>query len=146
MKTPSIMRQRYWGYCWSVWRASLRLRILPPPQTKRKTMKNTLLALLGFVLLSAPLAVTAQFIYTTNDGTITITRYTGPGGAVIIPDTINGLPVARLEDFALAWQGNLTSVTIPGSVTSIGNYAFYDSTGLTSVTILNGVTSIGKGS
>jgi len=37
----------------------------------------------------------------------------------------------------------LTSVTIPNSVTSIGNYAFSNCSGLTSVTIGNSVTSIG---
>ena len=37
----------------------------------------------------------------------------------------------------------LTSITIPDSVTSIGDSAFYSCTGLTSVTIGNGVTSIG---
>ena len=39
---------------------------------------------------------------------------------------------------------SLTSVTIPNSVTSIGNDAFYDCPGLTSVTIGNSVTSIGN--
>ena len=34
---------------------------------------------------------------------------------------------------------------IPGSVTSIGDYAFYGCTGLTSVTIPDSVTSIGDG-
>ena len=38
----------------------------------------------------------------------------------------------------------LTSVTIPNSVTSIGEYAFYNCSGLTSVTIPNSVTSIGN--
>ena len=38
-----------------------------------------------------------------------------------------------------------TSVTIPNSVTSIGNYAFRDCSGLTSVSIPNSVTSIGNG-
>jgi hypothetical protein len=38
----------------------------------------------------------------------------------------------------------LTSVTIPNSVTSIGNQAFLGCSGLTSVTIGNSVTSIGK--
>ena len=38
---------------------------------------------------------------------------------------------------------NLTSVTIPNSVTSIGNYAFSGCSGLTSITIPNSVTSIG---
>ena len=39
---------------------------------------------------------------------------------------------------------NLTSVTIPNSVTSIGNKAFWACIGLTSVTIGNSVTSIGS--
>ena len=38
----------------------------------------------------------------------------------------------------------MTSVTIPNSVTSIGDYAFEKCSGLTSVTIGNSVTSIGR--
>ena len=38
---------------------------------------------------------------------------------------------------------SIKSVTIGNSVTSIGDYAFYDCDGLTSVTIGNSVTSIG---
>src|ERR1700757_1480510 len=34
-----------------------------------------------------------DFMYETNNGTITITRYTGSGGSVIIPATITGWPV-----------------------------------------------------
>ena len=40
-------------------------------------------------------------------------------------------------------MSNLTSVTIPNSVTTIGGSAFYECTGLTSVTIGNSVTTIG---
>jgi hypothetical protein len=43
-----------------------------------------------------------------------------------------------------AGMTNLTSITIPSSVTSIGNYAFEDCTGLTSIEIPNSVTSIGN--
>ena len=58
--------------------------------------------------------------YTTNNGTITITGYTGPGGAVTIPSTINGLPVTSIGNYAFSNCTSLTSVTIPDSVTSIG--------------------------
>ena len=57
--------------------------------------------------------------------------------SVTIPNS-----VTSIGDYAFAGCRGLTSVTIPNSVTSIGDYAFYVS-GLTSVTIGNGVTSIG---
>ena len=46
-------------------------------------------------------------------------------------------------DDAFHGCSGLTSVTIPNSVTSIGNWAFYECSGLTSVTIPNSVISIG---
>jgi len=46
--------------------------------------------LLVAALLAMPATVQAQFSYITNNGTITITGYTGPAGAVTIPATING--------------------------------------------------------
>jgi hypothetical protein len=92
-----------------------------------------------------PAVVQAQFNYTNTNGTITITGYTGPGGAVTIPSTINGLPVTSIGDWAFGGCNSLTSVTIPNSVTSIGDGAFFDCTSLTSVTIPDSVTSIGAG-
>jgi hypothetical protein len=51
-------------------------------------------------MLALPAAVHAQFNFTTNKGTITITKYTGPGGAMIIPSRTNGLTVASIGDSA----------------------------------------------
>ena len=113
-----------------------------------------------------------QFSYTTNAGTITITGFSG-GSVVIIPDAINGLLVASIgtntiydgigdtngsgdtsltipysvtnigEEAFVNWR-HLTSVSIPGSVAIMGNDAFYFCP-LGSATIANGVTSIGDG-
>ena len=103
------------------------------------------LSLLMLPLLTLPVVVQAQFDYTSNgDGTITITGYTGPGGAVVIPDTINGLLVTGIGDYAFSGKTSVTSVTIPNSVTNIGSGAFDSCTNLTSVTTGNSVTSIGS--
>ena len=98
-------------------------------------MKNILLALLGYIFLSAPLAATAQFTCITNNGTITITGYTGPGGAVTIPDVINGLPVTSIANSAFYHQPSLTGVTIPGSVTNIGLPVSYVCPSLMAITV-----------
>ncbi|MBQ8256970.1 MAG: leucine-rich repeat domain-containing protein, partial [Bacteroidaceae bacterium] len=51
--------------------------------------------------------------------------------------------VTSIGDYAFYLCTGLTSVEIPSSVTSIGNYAFSDCSGLTSIEIPNSVTSIG---
>ncbi len=68
-------------------------------------------------------------------------------GNVVIPETViySGIAysVTSIGDNAFSYSG-LTSITIPNSVTSIGNDAFYNCTGLKSITIPNGVKSIGN--
>ena len=51
--------------------------------------------------------------------------------------------VTTIGDYAFEGCTRLTSVTIPSSVTTIGDYAFRGCSSLTSVTISEGVTSIG---
>jgi uncharacterized delta-60 repeat protein len=109
-------------------------------------MKTNILAavLAALLLLSVPDVVQAQFNFTTNNGTITITGYTGPGGAVTIPSAINDLPVTCIGNMAFFYCTSLINITIPNSVTYIGSYAFAACTSLTHLTIPPGVISIGE--
>jgi hypothetical protein len=99
--------------------------------SRRSLIKTCLLAAM---LLAGPAAVQAQFTYITNNGTITITGYTGSGGNVTILSTINGLPVTSIGDFAFE-NSNPTSVTIPDGVTNIEYFAFGDCYSLTGITV-----------
>lgn len=78
------------------------------------------------LLLLTPLIASAQFNYSSDGSTVTITGYTGPGGAVVVPDTITNLPVTAIGNFAFNENTGITGVTLPASVTNIGIFAFYE--------------------
>lgn len=84
-----------------------------------------------------------DYAYVTNNGTITILSYTGPGGAVAVPDRINDLPVTRIGDEAFINCSELLEVTIPGSITNIGVAAFQRCVNLMSATLSDGLISVG---
>jgi hypothetical protein len=97
------------------------------------------------LLLSTITVAQAQFTFTTNNGAITITRYTGPGGAVTIPAETNGFPVTAIAGGKGAFSHTaVSSVMIPDSVTNIGDEAFIACANLTSLMIPKSVTSIGS--
>ena len=96
------------------------------------------------VILYAQWGAASIYTYTIDSGQVTITGYTGSGGAVSIPDTINGMPVTRIGDYAFYITATLTSVTIPNGVTSIGDRAFFNCANLTAITLPASLTSIGN--
>ena len=59
--------------------------------------------------------------------------------ALTIPNSVDSI-----YDYAFYNCSSLTSVTIPNSVTSIGNYAFYKCSSLTSINFPNSLTTIGS--
>jgi hypothetical protein len=102
-------------------------------KTPMKTgIQNLIIALMWLAL---PTFVQAQFTFTTNSGAITITHYTGTGGAVVIPAMTNGYPVTSIGIDAFQYRQNVTSVTITNNVISIGNGEFYACVSLTNITV-----------
>jgi len=96
-----------------------------------------------------------DFAYTNNNGAITITGYSGPGGDVTIPGSINGLPVTTIADGAFAWNSTLTKVTVPDCVTNLLDGPLYQAgclgafngcTSLSNVVIGKGLIFLGVGS
>ena len=90
-----------------------------------------------------------DFAYMTINGAITITGYNGPGGNVVIPANVGGLPVTTIGGQAFSLK-NLTAITIPDTVTNIedGSWmvgAFAGCSELTNVIIGSNVVYIGDG-
>lgn len=77
------------------------------------------------LLLALPAVAQAQFNYVTNNGTITITQYTGPGRSVVIPDTINGYPVANSPLVIEASTGLANPAWIPLQSCTLTNGSIY---------------------
>ena len=64
------------------------------------------------------LKMDSLFGYTVSGGYVTITGYHGPARSVIIPEEIDGRTVTQIAAGAFT-DGNLLSVTVPGTVTTI---------------------------
>lgn len=79
-----------------------------------------------------------------SDGTICLNSYTGwDAESFDIPSEYEGKTVTKIGDEAFAYCKNLKQVTIPDTITEIGEKAFENS-GLTSVEIPASVKKIGK--
>lgn len=91
--------------------------------------------------------IEGNYQYVINNGTITIDKYLGDETSIIIPSTIDGMPVTNIESYSFAFASNgksIVSVKIPNGVTKISDYAFNACTRLSSVFIPSSVTSIGQ--
>ena len=89
----------------------------------------------------------SRFTYTLDeDGNATITGCNNITSALVIPSEIDGHTVVAIGDNAFYdyyEKVKIQSVTIPDTVTTIGNRAFFGS-GLIAVNLPNGLTSIGR--
>lgn len=84
-----------------------------------------------------------EYDYWVKKGEATITGYSGSGGSVKIPSTLNGYPVTAIGSRAFKDNTKITNVTIQDGVTSIGIHAFAFCTNLEGISIPNSVNTIG---
>lgn len=86
----------------------------------------------------------SDFAYTADGGEVTITDYIGTSEHVLIPDTIDGLPVTALADKAF-YEKHVTTVVVPDSVTEIGDLCFSGDNYLVSLTLPDGLAELPYG-
>src|SRR5690242_16114622 len=90
---------------------------------------------LVLLLIAKAVGQSQDFTYTTNNGEITITGYTGPGGAVNVPSVINQLPVTGIGPEAFLSGSQMTSLSLPSTLKSIAVFEFQYCTNLKSITV-----------
>jgi len=85
--------------------------------------------------------VVTDFDYTVNaDGeSVTVTGYLGNGGALVIPDEIDGYKVTIINSRAFQNNATITSVEIGNNVTEIKSNAFNGCSAITSMTVGTGL-------
>ena len=94
------------------------------------------------VAASSELKTEGRFQYKENDdGTVTITAYLSSIKTVVIPDKIDGKPVAVIGSTAFRYR-TIGDVTLPDSIRCIESGAFEGCTELTSINLPDGLTEI----
>ncbi len=113
-------------------------------------IKKILLGAVAFAVTAIVCALTAGAekagdyqISATGVDTATITSYSGSATNLTIPSKLNGMKITQIDFNAFSGNKKLTKVTIPDTVTTIGDLAFNNCTSLKEVTIPASVTEIG---
>ena len=123
----------------------------------KKQITSMMLVFLMTVIMSMVLTVSVSadditvdgITYTTDSdsNTAIVAGYTGSDTVVVIPEKVNHggkeFTVTAIGNSAFYFK-SITSITIPDSVTSIGDYSFNYCNSLNTITIPDSVTSIGN--
>lgn len=86
----------------------------------------------------------SQYAYVVIGGVYPMGASDHQQGDVVIPETLEGLPVRKIADGAFVAQSAMKSITLPANLREIGDRAFAWCTSLTNVTFAgSGVKTIG---
>ena len=91
-------------------------------------------------------ALTTDYAYIMNDdGTISVSGYTGSDTDLTVPGLIDGYVVTGIADHAFEANADIKSITLPNGLIAIGESAFSDCSSLTTVVIPDTVGTIRRG-
>lgn len=85
-----------------------------------------------------------DYAYINNDTEISIVDYVGDDTNVVVPDTIDGLPVTEIGNYAFSDCSSIETVEIPPSITRIGYEAFEMCDNLETFTVGENIEEIGN--
>lgn len=112
-------------------------------------IKKIVSAFASFALLAAfAVPVSSEvnfekdFMYSEEDGSVTIVKYKGSDAEVIVPNEIDGKLVVKIGQNAFISCYTIVSAEIPDSVTEIGSKAFAHCISLKTIEIPDSVVSI----
>lgn len=87
----------------------------------------------------------AVYTWTTNvDRKLSLTGYSGPGGELELPGSIEARPVSSIANMAFYAKSNVTQIVIPVTVTNIGGWAFASCSSMTNAAIGSHVADIAE--
>lgn len=85
----------------------------------------------------------ASDVFSVSNGVLN--EYMGDGAAVTVPSSVDSQEVRAIGSGAFAGNTDITSVSLPSSVTRIGQLAFEDCSNLRSVSLSSSLESVGIG-
>ena len=88
-----------------------------------------------FTFTEGPKSVYDNIIYDIKEDHAEIIGNNFPDGKVVIPDTVNGVPVTVINEEAFSYCDTMTEIVLPKNLGTIGRCAFANCINLTTVTI-----------
>lgn len=86
-----------------------------------------------------------MYIYEKKDHGITVTGFDGTVNFLNVPEAIDGVPVTAIAPKAFAARSDVTEIALPGSITTLGGFAFHNCVNLKRITLHNTVTNYSDG-
>jgi BspA type Leucine rich repeat region (6 copies) len=110
-----------------------KFRNMPFPRGKVIASRVTALLWMTLMLLLLPASGSAQFVYTSYDGEISITGCTNCADSMVIPEMIDGLPVEWIKWGAFSGCPGMTNISLPD--TMIYSLGFVEYTNLQAIEV-----------